>query len=70
MNKHDLLELNQEDLKARLADAELELSNMLFQKSTHQIDNPLKIRVIRREIARIKTLLHEYELGIRKPREL
>ena len=69
MKKREILELPQEELKLRLADAELELSNMLFQQSTHQIDNPLKIRGTRRGIARIKTILREYELGIRKAGE-
>lgn len=69
MKKDELLELPTEDLKVRLEDAELELSNLRFQKATHQVTNPLKIRTTRREIARIKALLREYELGIRKAKE-
>ena len=69
MKKREILELPQEELKIRLTDAELQLSNMIFQQATHQIDNPLQIRETRREIARIKTLLREYELGIRKAGE-
>ncbi len=69
MKKDELLELPTEDLKLRLEDAGLELSNLRFQKATHQASNPLKIRTTRREIARIKTLLHQYELGIRKAKE-
>lgn len=68
MKKDALLELPLEELKLRLQDAQLELSNLRFQQATHQIDNPLKIRTIRREIARIKTFMREYELAIRKPR--
>jgi len=68
MKKGALLELPLEELKLRLQDAQLELSNLRFQQATHQIDNPLKIRTIRREIARIKTFMREYELAIRKPR--
>ncbi len=68
MKKDGLLELPLEELKLRLQDAQLELSNLRFQQATHQIDNPLKIRTIRREIARIKTFMREYELSIRKPR--
>jgi len=68
MKKDGLLELPLEELKLRLQDAQLELSNLRFQQATHQIDNPLKIRTIRREIARIKTFMREYELGIRKTR--
>ena len=68
MKKDGLLELPMEELKLRLQDAQLELSNLRFQQATHQIDNPLKIRTIRREIARIKTFMREYELSIRKTR--
>lgn len=63
-----MIEFPPEELKLRLQDAQLELSNLRFQQATHQINNPLKIRITRREIARIKTILREYELGIRKPR--
>ena len=69
MKRREILELPQEELKIRLTDAEQELSNLIFQQATHQIDNPLQIRETRREIARIKTLLREYELGIRKAGE-
>lgn len=68
MKKDGLLELPLEELMLRLQDAQLELSNLRFQQATHQIDNPMKIRTIKREIARIKTFMREYELGIRKPR--
>jgi len=62
----EIRELPPEELKNRLEDLEMELSNLHFQKATHQIDNPLLIRTTRRNIARVKTLLREYELGIRK----
>ena len=61
-NLHNLMP---EDLKIRLEDAILELSNLRFQQATHQIDNPVQLRWKHREIARIKTLLREHELGIR-----
>ncbi len=64
----ELIELPIEELKLRLNDTELELSNLKFQHATHQLDNPLNIRIARREISQIKTLLREYELGVRKPR--
>jgi len=54
------------ELKIRLRDAMDELANLRFQLSLHQLDNPVKIRALRRDIARIKTVLHEYEVGIRK----
>ena len=40
--------------------------NYRFQKVLQQLENPFKIRQTKREIARIKTILREYELDIRK----
>jgi len=68
MKMEELKELPVEELKLRLRDIELELSNLMFQHATHQLDNPLKIRTTRREISQIRTLLREYELDIRKPK--
>ena len=42
------------------------LQNLRFQKALQQIENPLQIRVLKREIAQVKTVLRELELGIRK----
>jgi large subunit ribosomal protein L29 len=54
-----------EEIKIRLSDCEDELINLKFQLATHQLDNPLKIRYLRRDIARLKTVIHEYERGKR-----
>ena len=54
------------ELKTRLNDNMDALQNLRFQKALQQIENPLKIRVFRREIAQVKTVLRELELGIRK----
>ena len=53
--------------KQHLDDALEELQNLRFQHATHQLDNPLRIRMVRRDIARLITVLHEIELGIRRP---
>ena len=66
MKKEQLRELSVEELKTKLQDNTDALENLRFQKAMQQLENPLKIREIRREIAQIKTVLHEYELGIRK----
>ena len=68
MKMEELKELPVEELKLRLRDTALELSNLMFQHATHQLDNPLKIRTTKREVAQLRTILREYELGIRKPR--
>ncbi len=55
-----------EELKGRLAEAKEEYENLLLQKATHEISNPMRIRIVRREIARIKTFIRQHELGIQK----
>ena len=69
MKLYELIELPKDELEARLENARLELANMRFQKATHQLQNPLQIRELRKEIAKINTLLREYELEVREPKQ-
>ena len=62
----ELRNLPKEELELRLDDALEEIHNLRFQHSTHQLDNPLKIRMARRDVARLKTLLHQKELEVDK----
>jgi large subunit ribosomal protein L29 len=66
MKMDEVKQLPLDDLKLRLEDAIEELENLRFQHSTHQLDNPLRLRSVRKDIARLKTVIHEYELGVRK----
>ena len=66
MKNSQLNEMTKMELKTKLADNMDALQNLRFQKALQQIENPLKIRVLRREIAQVKTVLRELELGIRK----
>ncbi|MBC8174635.1 MAG: 50S ribosomal protein L29 [Candidatus Marinimicrobia bacterium] len=68
MKKEELKEITVAELQTRLEDDLEELENLRFQKALQQLENPLRIRFLRREIAQVKTLLKEYELGIRKKR--
>ncbi|RMF58980.1 MAG: 50S ribosomal protein L29 [Calditrichaeota bacterium] len=65
MRMQEISELTKEEIELRLQDAIEELYNLRFQHSIHQLDNPLRLRDVRRDIARLKTVLHEFELGIR-----
>ena len=65
MKMDEIKQLSQEDLKTSLEDALEELANLRFQHSTHQLDNPLRIRSVRRDIARLKTVIHEFATGVR-----
>jgi large subunit ribosomal protein L29 len=65
MKMEEINQLSLEDVKLKLEDLADEMGNLLLQHSTHQLDNPLRLRLIRRDIARMKTVIREYELGIR-----
>lgn len=68
MKKSDLQEMSIEEVQTKLEDDETALENLRFQKALQQLENPLKIKQVRREIAQLKTVLREYKLGIRKER--
>ncbi len=57
-------ELSELDLVTRLREAKAELFNLRVQGATGQLDNTGRLRVIRREIARIYTIMRERELGL------
>jgi len=67
MKIDEIIQLPEAEVKQRLEDSLEELQNLKFQHATHQLDNPLRIRTVRRDIARLTTVLHEIELGIRTP---
>ena len=60
----ELRELADEDLVIRLRDAKEELFNPRFQVATGQLDNNRRLQKVRRDIARIYTVMRERELGI------
>lgn len=61
MKASELHELPVEELKKRLADEEESLANLRFQLATSQLESPIKVRLVRRDIARIKTVLRARE---------
>ena len=58
----ELRELNDTELEHRLGEAKEELFNLRFQNDTGQLDNISRIPQVRREVARIETLLREREI--------
>lgn len=58
----ELRELPDEELRARLDAAKEELFNSRFQLATGQLDNPMRIKQLRHEVARLLSLLREREL--------
>ncbi|WP_160683189.1 50S ribosomal protein L29 [Clostridium sp. C2-6-12] len=65
MKARELKELkssNPQDLTAKLGDLKAELFNLRFQLATGQLENPMRIREVKKSIAQIKTILREEEL--------
>jgi large subunit ribosomal protein L29 len=60
----ELRELPEEELISLLREAKAELFNLRVQSATGQLDNNRRLQIIRREIARIYTIMRERELGL------
>ena len=60
----ELRELASEELTNKLKEAKAELFNLRVQSATGQLDNHRRLNVVRREIARIYTIMRERELGL------
>ena len=64
-NRDEILNLLPNELSGKLTELQEEMANLKLQQATHQITNPLRIRLVRRDIARIETIQSEYDKGIR-----
>jgi large subunit ribosomal protein L29 len=64
MKAHELRVIGREELLSRIEELQHEIFNLRFRKATQQLDNPLRIRTVRRELARALTVLRETDLGI------
>ncbi len=62
MKIYEIRELPDQELVKRIRDEEENLVHLKFQKATSQLESPVRIRTVRRDIARMKTVLHEREL--------
>jgi large subunit ribosomal protein L29 len=66
MKVFELREKSKEELNDLLNGLYKELFNLKLRRSAQELPNPLRLRTLRRDIARVKTVLREDELGIRK----
>ena len=62
---HELDDLNNVDLEGKLREAKEELFNLRFQAATGQLESHGRLRTVKKDIARIYTVVRERELGIR-----
>ena len=61
MKASELRDLPMDELKKRLADEQENLANLRFQLSTSQLESPIKVRSVRRDIARLLTVIRNKE---------
>ena len=63
MKASELRELNNTELEEKLKSLKEELFNLRFQMATGQLENPMKIREVKKSIAQIKTIQREREIN-------
>jgi large subunit ribosomal protein L29 len=61
MKAAEIRNLSVDELNAKLADLKAELFNLRFQHAINQLENPQRMEAVKRDIARIKTVLREME---------
>ncbi len=64
MKAKEIRELTNQELDKKLDELKDELFNLRFQSATGQVENPMRIRQVKRDIARVKTVIRERELNI------
>ncbi len=62
MKASELREKSQSELQKELAELKSELFKLRFQLATNQLENPMRLRQVKRSIARVKTIMREREL--------
>jgi len=62
MKASEIRELTKEDIEVKIKDLKKELFNLRFQHAINQLDNPTRLNVVKKDIARSMTILREREL--------
>ena len=63
MKASEVRELTTAELESKLKDLKAELFNLRFQLAINQLDNPMRIRAVKKDIARLQTILRQDELS-------
>ena len=63
MKASELREIPVEELETKLKDLKEELFNLRFQLAINQLENPARIKVVKKDIARVSTVIREYQLA-------
>lgn len=64
MKIEELRKLTTEELQSKIKENKEELFNLRFQQATGNLEKPVRLRELRREVARMKTIIREREKGI------
>ncbi|PID31136.1 MAG: 50S ribosomal protein L29 [Candidatus Cloacimonadota bacterium] len=59
MKVNEIIDLSIEEIQVKLAELEKDLGDLMFKHSLKQLENPMSIRLLRRDIARVKTILKQ-----------
>ena len=62
MKASELRKLSQAELDAKLLELKKELFNLRFQQAINQLDNPMRMKAVKRDIAKISTVIKENEM--------
>lgn len=63
MKAIEMKDMSINELTEKLVDLKAELFNLRFQHAINQLENPLRIKTVKRDIARVKTVIREKEIG-------
>lgn len=64
MKPHEFRAMTREELEEQVRELRREIFNLRFRKAAQQLDNPVKVRLVRRDLARALSLLREIDMGI------
>ncbi|MFZ5596996.1 MAG: 50S ribosomal protein L29 [Bacillota bacterium] len=64
MKVKEIREMSDDELRKAVNDSKEELFRLKFQLATGQLDNPMRIKEVKKNIARVKTIIRQKELGI------
>ena len=64
MKINEIRDLSAQEINDKIQDLKEELFNLRFQNAMNQLDNPMRIVAVKKDIAKLKTVLKEQELGI------
>jgi len=66
MRAHEIRDLNKDEIEKKIKDLKEELFNLRFQHAINQLDNPMRLKSVKKDIARSMTILREIELKAQK----